>query len=205
MSIRRAILTALGTALLLGASPAAGQPYSVWRYQPSPWPSTTRSLDGFYGQYRLDVGDGARVVLGGVGGRLAWTPRPTLGEPGGLAARTALGAFAFYAPRPAGVGSALLHSGAELSVRPLARPALGRLVPEVALGAGALRADVDAPTPHGAAARRSTDFALSPSAGLRIALRGTAGLRGDVRDVMTFRGGTTRHTVGFTTGLGFTF
>ena len=54
------------------------------------------------------------------------------------------------------------------------------------------------------ATRSTTNFALSPAAGVRLELGGGLGLRGDVGDLITFRGGT-RHNVALCAGLSVSF
>ena len=50
----------------------------------------------------------------------------------------------------------------------------------------------------------STAFALSPAVGAKLALWRELGVRGDVRDLVTFRGGM-RHHLQLTAGLSFPF
>ena len=123
-----------------------------------------------------------------------------------LASRIALGVGAVWAPQQAGLGFSTIYAGAEADVRPLAAPLFGRIEPVVTLGAGALRTDVERVGAARAplAASTNTTFVLSPGIGARLAIGRGLAIRGDVRDMVTFRHDT-RHNLAFNAGLSLTF
>ena len=202
---RRMILVgALG--VMLGALPArsvSGQTLPSWVGRPS--------VEGGYTQLRFD-GDRSTLSAHGVGGRLMWNVAPTASAATGLASRTELGVYGTYTPeRRFGQGLRVgsYGGGVAADVRPLASPLAGRIDPYVSLGAGALHVSVDRasalnPSPSPLLERSRTTFALTPGAGLLVRLTPGIALRGELRDVMTFRDDT-RHNVALGTGLRLTF
>ena len=206
MSTRFVLLTSLAAALTGAVAPDPALAQQAMRTDS--WRATTRSVEGLYTQYRFDTDVGSRVDVDGFGGRLMWSPAPAT-RFGGLAARSSVGLFAAYAPRQDGLNFSALHVGGQADVRPLAAPIFGRLDPVLSLGAGAFRTNVDA-TGAGAAVRvpladrSNTTFALSPGVGARFDLGRGLALRGDVADVITFRGDT-RHNVAVGAGLSLSF
>ena len=170
---------------------------------------------------------GAPVRVEGMGARLLFPlGAVTGGVAPGLGRRVAVGGFATYAPAD-DPGFTTWHYGAVADVRLLDRPVLGRLEPLVSLGAGAFRmqrddrvgqpplgvacvnpkdlplraADACLPPPSDPLRLRKTDFALSPAAGLRVALFPNVGLRADVRDVIVYAAGAPKHNFEFATGF----
>lgn len=173
------------------------------------WAAPSRAFEGFLTRYRLDAVRGSDIGVDGVGGRLLWTAPTVLGDPQSVAARASLGVFGVFLPTQHGLGFSTLHAGGEVSVRPLPRPIGARFEPVISAGVGALRISVaeqsrgrtgDLPRSD----RTSTVFALSPGVGARWALMRGLDVRGDVRDVLTFRGGT-RHNPAYGVGLGMAF
>ncbi len=202
---RRMILVgALG--VTLGALPArsvSGQTLPSWIGQPS--------IEGGYTQLRFD-GDGSSPRAHGVDGRLMWSLVPAAGGASGLASRTELGLYGVYTPQQRfGQGFRVGSYGGGLAadLRPLASPLAGRIDPYVSLSAGALhvavdRASLSTRSPSPLLERSRTTFALTPGAGLLVRLTPGVALRGELRDLMTFRDDT-RHNVAFGTGLRLTF
>jgi hypothetical protein len=240
-------LSALAAAPV-GAQRSAYAPYlPAWSSERVPftpaWGDGRLSVEGFYSRYQLDARDGRdRLSADGIGGRLLWRLTPLADEATAadaslasrLAARTAVGAFAVYAP-DRNTDLTTWHVGAEADHQLLARPLFGRIDPIVSLGAGAFHSvtrdavssnpgarwttfaetfvgpvpgvaivPVDVPGLDATGMRTTTSFALSPAVGARIGLFSNVGLRGDVRDVIAFRGGPT-HNVEFSGGLSLTF
>jgi hypothetical protein len=201
------LVGALG--VLLGALPVqtvSGQTLPSWAGRPA--------VEAGYTQLRFD-GDGSTLDTHGVGGRLMWNLAPATGATvgaSGLASRTELGLYGTYTPeRRFGQGLRLgsYGGGVTADVRPLATPIIGRVDPYVSLGAGALHVNVDrastsTPAPSPLLERSRTTFALTPGAGLLVRLTPGVALRGDVRDMLTFRDDT-RHNLAFGAGLRLTF
>jgi len=207
MRNRRMILVgALG--VMLGAlSPhaASGQSLPSWSGRPS--------IEAGYTQLRFD-GDRSTLSAHGVGGRLMWNLAPAApgaGATSGLASRTDVGLYGTYTPQQRfGQGFRLGSYGAGVAadVRPLASPIAGRVEPYLSMGAGPLRVNVDraaalTPAPSPLLERSRTVFSLTPGAGVVVRLTPGVALRGELRDVMTFRDDT-RHNVAFGAGLRLT-
>ncbi len=206
---RRTILVgALG--VMLGALPAqaaGAQTLPPWAGEPT--------VEAGYTQLRFD-GDRSTLNAHGVGGRLMWNLAPVTpgtGGAAGLASRTDVGLYGTYTPQQRfGQGFRLESYGVGVTadVRPLASPIAGRVEPYLSMGAGSLRVNVDrasaltpaAPSPL--LERSRTTFALTPGAGVAVRLTPGVALRGELRDVMTFRDDT-RHNVAFGAGLRLTF
>ena len=160
-------------------------------------------------------------------------PRPEPGrsmspERPSLAARTAVGGFVVVTPNEY-TNVATWHYGAQADVRPFATLLAGRFEPLLSLGAGAFRMEehrlrparplclhaTDVPelssaeplctiVPPSSVGRNSTtSFALSPAVGARLSVTPRLGFRGDLRNVMVFRGGT-KHNVELSAGLSLT-
>jgi hypothetical protein len=240
------------TATPLGGQRSAYAPHlPAWSSERVPftpaWGDGRVVVEGFYSRYQLDTRAGRdRLDADGIGGRLLWRLTPPADEATAanaslasrLASRTAVGAFAVYAPERH-TGFTTWHVGAEADHQLLATPLFGRIDPIVSLGAGAFHTATrsDAPslrrgqgwasfaetfvgplpavgvvpidTPvlpvlNATRTRATTSLALSPAVGARLGLFSNIGLRGDVRDVIAFRGGPT-HNVELSGGLSLTF
>lgn len=184
----------------LGSGPGTGS-FEV------PWTGANPvAFEGYYSHYRLDTDGDERFGMNGVGARLMW--RPTPADSLGVPARFGLGVFAEYAPEN-DLDFSLFHAGLQGDLTLVSQPWFGRLTPVVSLGAGVLRSDVSDEQNAGSSEvplgmRSTTTFALTPAAGLKVGLWRPIGLRGDVRDLVTFRNGT-RHNWQFTAGLSFPF
>lgn len=201
---RMSLVGALGVLLAaLPAHTASGQTLPSWIGRPS--------IEGGYTQLRFD-GDGSTPRAHGVDGRLMWKLAPSAGDASGLASRMELGVYGTYTPEQRfGQGFRVGSYGGGLAadLRPLASPIAGRIDPYVSLGAGALHVSVDranlvSRSPSPLLDRSRTTFALTPGAGLQVRLTPGVALRGELRDVMTFRDDT-RHNVAVGTGLRLTF
>ena len=204
---RMILVGALG--VLLGALPAqavSGQSLPSWAGRPA--------VEAGYTQLRFD-GNGSTLNAVGVGGRLMWNlapASPVTGATSGLASRTDLGLYGTYTPQQRfgqGFRVGSYSAGVAADVRPLASPIAGRIDPYVTVGAGALRVQVDQPStltpaPSPLLERSRTTFAFTPGAGLLVRLTPGIALRGDVRDLMTFRDDT-RHNLAVGAGLRLTF
>lgn len=173
-----------------------------------PWQVRQPAVDGFHTRLHLDA-DAGRVGVDGIGGRLMWSAtRPGRGGASWLADHTSVGLLASHTPARS-LGFSTLHLGGVVDVQPLAAPVAGRVTPFLSLGAGMLRTTVSSgvrPSARPASPlteRSNTAPTLSPAAGLRVALVPGIALQADVRDVVTFRGGT-RHNLAIETGLRFT-
>ena len=230
MQVRRFLLSGLvvPVAAALALSTAEAQVKSSWNGSGTgslevPWSGASPvAFEGYYSHYRLDTDGDDRLGMNGLGARLMW--RPTSRDSLSVVPRFGVGIFGEYAPGD-DIGFSLLHAGIQSDLMLMARPWLGRVMPVASLGAGLVRTNVDdavatvsnrlvqrarsmtglALTPvAGINARSSTTFALSPSAGAKVALWRDLGVRGDVRDLVTFRGGT-RHHLQLTAGLSFPF
>jgi len=184
----------------------SGQTLPSWAGRPA--------VETGYTQLRFD-GDGSTLNAHGVGGRLMWSLAPTApatGAASGLASRTDVGLYGTYTPQQRfGQGFRLGSHGAGVTtdVRPLASPIAGRVEPYLSVGAGSLRVNVDGasaltPAPSPLLERSRTVFTFTPGAGVAVRLTPGVALRGDVRDLMTFRD-ETRHNVAFGAGLRLTF
>ena len=228
MQVRRFLLSGLvvPVAAALALSTAEAQVRSSWNSTGSfevPWSGASPvAFEGYYTHYRLDAEGDDRLGMNGLGARLMW--RPTSRDSLSVVPRFSLGIFGEYAPTD-NLGLSLLHVGVQGDRMLVSQPWVGRVTPMVSLGAGVLHANVDdafadaaarvaqrarsmtalalAPV-AGISARSSTTFALSPAAGAKLALWREFGVRGDVRDLVTFRGGT-RHHLQLTAGLSFPF
>ena len=228
MQVRRFLLSGLVVPVVaaLALSTAEAQVKSSWNSTGSfevPWSGASPvAFEGYYTHYRLDAEGNDRMGMNGLGARLMW--RPTSGDSLSVMPRFVLGVFGEYAPAD-NIGFSLLHAGVQSDLMLVPRPWFGRVTPIASLGAGVLHANVDdglaatssriaqrvrSMTPlalapvAGINARSSTTFALSPAAGAKLALWRELGVRGDVRDLVTFRGGT-RHHLQLTAGLSFPF
>lgn len=213
MRIRRFLLPGLvvpvAAGLALGSAEAQVRSAMTGRGTGSfevPWSGVSPvGFEGYYTHYRLDVDGEGRFGMNGVGARLMW--QPTTGD--SLSApRFGLGLFGEYAPED-DLGFSLFHAGIQGDVTLVRQPWFGRLTPVASLGAGLLRSSVDDRST--AAARRvhlarqsETSFALTPAAGVKLALWQRLGIRADARDLVTFRGGPW-HNWQFTAGVSFPF
>lgn len=203
--LTRSLITRLIPALLLvvplhGINAQGVTPPAWWS------DSTGRALERLYTRVRLEPGGGrGRMVLDGIGARVMWSAAPRSGA-NDLASRSAVGLFATYTPERRPLGISTLHAGAMLDVRPLATSLIGRVDPVLSLGAGVFHTDVDGPRASRVplTERTHTTFAFSPGIGARIGLWRGIGLRGDVRDVITFRG-ETHHNVALDVGFRLAF
>ena len=199
----------------LALSTAEAQVRSSWNGAATgslevPWPgSRPVTFDGYYTHYRLDTDGDDRFAMNGVGARLMWRSK---GDSLGLPPRLGFGIFGEYAPAD-NVGLSLLHMGLQGDLNLLSKPLGNRLTPIASLGAGMLRSSVSGSTPLPSArlgirsapvVRSATSFALTPAAGVKLDLWRNLGVRGDMRDLMTFRDGT-QHNWQFTAGLSFPF
>lgn len=173
----------------------------------SPWAGPL-TVEGYYTHYRLATSGADRFGMHGIGGRLLWNGALRFAGLESLPSRSAVGVFAEYAPTQ-DRGFSLIHTGAQGDFNLAPRRLFGRVTPIASLAAGALWTDVEdentaIATGFPLAARRTTTFALTPAAGLRVGLWRELGLRADVRDVMTFRH-KTLNNIQFATGLSFVF
>lgn len=193
-------------ALALGISASVLQAQAIVT-KSSPWAGPL-TVEGYYTHYRLDTSAEARLGMHGIGGRLMWNGALRFAGLESLPSRSALGIFAEYAPTQ-DRGFSLIHTGAQTDFNLAPTPLFGRITPIASLAAGALWTDVEdqnkaIATGFPLAARRTTTFALTPAAGIRIGLWRELGVRADVRDVMTFRQ-RTLNNIQFATGLSFVF
>lgn len=205
MNITRILRLGL-VALALGIFASVLQA-QAFNSQSSPWAGPL-TVEGYYTQYRLESTGEDRFGMHGIGGRLMWNGAVRFAGLESLPSRSALGIFAEYAPTQ-DRGFSLIHTGAQADFNLAPTPLLGRVTPIASLAAGALWTDVEdqnkaIATGFPLAAQRTTTFALTPAAGLRIGLWRELGLRADVRDVMTFRH-KTLNNIQFATGLSFVF
>jgi hypothetical protein len=217
MQGRRFLLSGLVVPVVaaLALSSAGAQVKSSWTGSgtgafEAPWAGVSPvAFEGYYTHYRLDADGDDRFGMNGVGARLLWTPMSRDSLP--FTSRFELGIFGEYAPSN-DLGFSLLHAGLQGDVTLLSQPWFGRLMPIASLGAGVLHSNVDAVkdmpgavlSPVPVRTRSTTSFALTPAAGLKLALWREFGLRTDARDLVTFRDGT-RHNWQITAGLSFPF
>lgn len=134
--------------------------------------------------------------------------------------RAAVGLFAEYTSGRDG-NMTMLHTGVQGDLELLDAPLWGRVEPIASLSAGGLRlrrssGETAQPTPvspggslfltveRPLSTKSEWSVSVAPAAGVRVALFRRLGLRTDVRDVVTFRGGV-RHHVSAATGLSFSF
>lgn len=175
-----------------------------------PWSGESPvTFEGYYAHYRLDTA-GERFGMNGVGARLMWRPA---GDSRAVAPRFGLGVFGEYAPAD-DLGASLVHVGLQGDLELVTQPWFNRLTPIASLGASVLRTSVNAgsaPAPGTQLGLRSapdpqptTTLALTPAAGVRVALWRNLGLRADARDVLTLRDGM-RHNWQFSAGFSFPF
>ena len=210
-------------ALLATPTPLAGQRWAGLSTLP---PGTT--LEGYVARAVLDpavVGTRARVA--GAGARLLLPLQSlTRAAPEGLARRMAVGAFVTAVPATGDEVEAR-HYGLQADLRLADAAVAGSVEPLLSLGVGTFRSrrldpgpdlgpvclavtDVPGLAASPAGVHRRTGArpaggsypAVSPAAGLRVALLPGLALRADVRDAMVFRGGA-RHNLELGTGLSF--
>jgi hypothetical protein len=163
-------------------------------------------FEGYYTHFNFDRSDG-RVGMNGMGARLMWNPiRADYGATT-LPARFAIGLFGEWAPNQ-DKGFSVAHFGVQSDLSVVQSPLFGRVLPVVSMSAGALRTDRSGAAISEAdfelGDRSLTMFALAPSLGTRVGIWRQLGLRGDARDVMTFRD-RTRHHAQFSAGLSLPF
>ena len=227
MQVRRFLLSGLivPVAAMVALGTAEAQVKSSWNGPGTgsfevPWSGASPvTFEGYYTHYRLDTPGHDRLRMNGLGARLVWRPS---GDSPSVTPRLGLGVFGEYAPSD-NLGFSLLHAGVQSDLMLAPQPWFGRVTPIASLGAGVLHASVEdsfaaasrdaqrlratmlalAPVAE-INARSSTTFALSPAAGAKLALWRELGVRGDVRDLVTFRGGM-RHHLQLTAGLSFPF
>ena len=199
----RRILRAAALGVMLGALPA-----SEAAAQSAP-DQGLGSLQTLYTQLRFD-GDGDAARTRGVSARLMWRPVDAPADASSLAARTSVGFYGAVMPKRDFTDRArfaILELGGMAQVRPLASPLAERVDPFLALGAGVLHTDLTLPVRDATSpllASSGVSFTLSPSVGASVRVMPHLALQGELRDVVTFRGGT-RHNLALGAGLGFTF
>ena len=187
------------SSLVVGVSAlalAAGSAQAQNAYGPDLMGPGRLGFDGYYTHYRLDADDD-RMGVDGVGARLFW--RPVSDDAFALPSRFAFGAFVEYTPK-GNRDFQTFHTGLQSDFRLFQTPWFGRIDPLISLGAGAfhtnseVRGSVDLNKEFPLARRdQTTAFALSPAVGTRVHVWRTLGVRADVRDVITFEGGTLRN------------
>jgi hypothetical protein len=199
----RVMLPSVMLAFATLIAPAAGaQTISASVVRPEP----TRVVEGYYSHYRFET-PGDRIGMDGIGARLMWNLTRAYDDGTFSPSRFAVGMFGEYAPdqdKDFSVG----HVGVQGDMKLFPTPLYGRVSPVLSLGAGMLWTNREGPaisSPEFSLANESARmFSLSPSLGTRVALWRQLGLRGDVRDLITFRDGT-QHHVQFAAGLSLPF
>jgi hypothetical protein len=172
------------------------------------WRQRGLILEPIYSAYRFDKDPGAsRVDARAYGGRLVWLPfadQATATE-SPLASRLGFGIFHESGPKQ-DLGFDAFHTGALVEFLPLGQSLFERVDPVLTLSTGLLRTERKSldhrqyPLDQESANR----FTLAPGVGLRVMLLRQLGIRGELRDVMTFSGAT-RHNVNFFSGLSIVF
>lgn len=200
------MLNRYGLRILAGLVSLAG---SVANAQSSPmqaWHQRGLILEPIYSAYRFDRDPGAsRVEARTYGGRLVWFPFADQTAESPVASRLGFGIFHEAGPKQ-DLQFDAFHTGALAEFRPLQRSLFERVDPVVTLSAGVLRTVRKSlehrqyPLDDESANR----FALAPGVGVRVMIVRQLGVRAELRDVMTFSGGT-RHNVNFFSGLSIAF
>jgi hypothetical protein len=170
------------------------------------WHERGLILEPIYSAYRFDRDPGAsRVEARTYGGRLVWFPFADQAAEAPVVSRLGFGIFHEAGPKQ-DLQFDAFHTGALAEFRPLQGSLFERVDPVVTLSAGVLRTVRKSlehrqyPLDDESANR----FALAPGVGVRVMVVRQLGVRGELRDVMTFSGGT-RHNVNFFTGLSIAF
>ncbi len=199
MSIHRqaAALGALALALGTFGSAAAAQdtPAGIRPYR--------FTLEGYLSAMSFDRGgDASRATLGGYGARLMFNRSDPSNAIRTFFRRASFGVFTTFTSEQNGVSTQHFGVQGDVSIFPIA-VFRGTLDPFVSLGGGGLNTRVDvavAPSPTPLLRDSHIAFTLAPGAGARVLLLPRLALQGEVRDLVTFQGGT-RHNLGLGAGL----
>jgi hypothetical protein len=169
----------------VGAQRSAYSPYlQAWSSERVPyapaWGDGRLTVEGFYSRYQLNDRAGHdRMNADGIGGRVLWRLAPPAGDDATsagssvasrLASRTAVGAFAVYAPERE-ARYTTWHVGAQADHQLLTAPLVGRIDPIVSLGAGAFHSPTRTHVPLARAGGGWTSFAetfVGPLPGVRV-------------------------------------
>lgn len=169
----------LVAALALAAASLVAPPAAVAQDAgPQPYRFT---LEGYLSQMSLDSDASSRTGLGGFGVRAMFNRSDVAKAARTLFERASAGAFWTYAKKS---GATYNHIGGEVDVPVVSAPINGLFDPFVGLGAGVFRAS--APSGVRGTKLTSTDFALTPAAGIRIPFFSGIGARGDLRLPIVF-------------------
>jgi hypothetical protein len=157
-------------------------------------------IEGFLAQYMLDIPDGDREGIGGVGVRAMLGRGDVTSTLDNFFQRAKAGVFLVYTADQKDVST--FHLGGQADFPLFAAPVLsGYVDPFFSLGAGAFRVSEEL---SGSGDRVFTDFALTPAIGALFPLTGAIKFRGDIRDVIVF-GDETRNHFDFEGGISIGF
>jgi hypothetical protein len=171
----------LALAIAAAASAVAATPLAIVAQEaagPQPYRFT---VEGYLSQMSLDSDASSRTGLGGFGVRAMFNRSTVAAAARSFFDRASAGAFWTYAKKS---GVSFNHIGGEVDVALVPAPINGRFDPLISLGAGIFRAS--APSGVSGAKLTSSDFAITPGAGIRIPFFSGIGARGDLRAPIVF-------------------
>jgi hypothetical protein len=148
------------------------------------------TLEGYLSEMSLASDVSSRTGLGGFGVRAMFNRSDVARAARTVFDRASAGAFWTYAKKD---GATFHHVGGEVDAVIVKRPVAGLFEPFLGLGVGVFRSST--PSSVAGAKLASSDFALTPGAGVRIPLVSTFGARGDLRLPIVFGSSTNANVV----------
>ena len=168
---------ALGIAI---AAAVAAAPFTAAAQEAGPQPYRF-TVEGYLSQMSLDSDASSRTGLGGFGVRAMFNRSTVAAAARTFFDRASAGAFWTYAKKS---GVSFNHIVGEVDVALLPAPINGLFDPLISVGAGVFRSS--APSGVSGAKLTSSDFAVTPGAGIRVPFFSGIGARGDLRMPIVF-------------------